>query len=109
MTEAKSDALFLNDYVRYDQLTRTLEDWARTHTEFVRLSSLGKTENGRDIWLMEVGRHPDHPRPAICLDANMHSAELLGTNAALCVAKELINLHRGQHDVCDRVPQPIRD
>jgi hypothetical protein len=109
MTEPRSDSLFLKDYFGYDQLTRTLENWVRAHAEFVSLDTLGKSENGRDIWLLKVGRNPDRPRPAICIDANMHSAEVLGTNAALCTAQQLIGLHRGQPEVCDRFPGAIRE
>jgi hypothetical protein len=109
MNKPTSDSPFLKDYVGHDQLTRTLEGWARKHTEFVRLSSLAKTENGRDIWLLEVGKDPNRHRPAICIDGNMHSAELLGTNVALCIAQELIQLHGGQREVCERWPHPIRE
>src|SRR5262245_24372642 len=109
MSEPQSDAIFLKDYLRYDQLTRTLETWAAAHAEFVRLGSLGKTEHGRDIWLLEVGRDPDRRRPAICIDANMHSAELLGTNAALVIAQELIDLHLGRSEACARFPRAIRE
>jgi Zinc carboxypeptidase len=109
MSKPDADALFLKDYVRYDELTRTLEGWARDHPEFIHLSSLAKTEYGRDIWLLEVGKDPDRHRPAICIDGNMHSAELLGTNAALCIAQELVHLHCGQREVCDRWPRSIQE
>ena len=109
MNEPNCGPFFLNDYVGYDHLTRTLVDWARDHAEFVRLSSLGKTETGRDIWLLEIGRNPDRPRPAICVDANMHSTELLGTNAALCIARDLIELHRGRETMSDRWPASVRE
>jgi hypothetical protein len=109
MTEPTSSPIFLRDYVSYDQLTRILKAWADAHPEFVRLSSLGKTEAGREVWLLEVGKDPDRARPAICIDANMHSAELLGTNAALCIAQALIDLHLGTSPGADGPPARLRD
>jgi hypothetical protein len=108
MIDPGSDASFLHDYLGYDRLTRTLENWAHAHAPFVRLDSLGQSENGRDVWLLTIGRDPDRPRPAICIDANMHSAELLGTNAALCAAWQLIQLHRGEPEICAQVPPAIQ-
>jgi hypothetical protein len=108
MSKPHSVPSFLKDYLGYDDLTRTLEAWAREHASFMRLSSLGKSENGRDIWLLEIGHSPDNPRPAICVDANMHSAELLGTNVALSIARELIGLHRGEKQSLERWPSSVR-
>jgi hypothetical protein len=109
MTEPASSTIFLRNYVSYDQLTQILKTWADAHPEFVRLGSLGKTEGGREVWLLEVGKTPDRPRPAICIDANMHSAELLGTNAALCIAQDLIDLHLGGREDRNGPPTPLRD
>jgi hypothetical protein len=109
MSKPSADASFLKDYLRYDELTLTLERWAREHPEFIRLSSLAKTENGRDIWLLEIGKDPDRHRPAICIDGNMHSAELLGTNVSLYVAQQLIHLHLGESKACDSWPRAVRE
>jgi Zinc carboxypeptidase len=87
---------FFEQYLGYEELTRTLQGWAKEYPDFVRVRSLAKTEGGRDLWLIEIGRDPDRLRPAICIDANMHSAELLGTNVALAAAYTLIGLHNKQ-------------
>ena len=105
----RKDADFLTDYIGYEELTHRLHCWARDHKAFVRLSSLAKTEAGRDVWMIEIGRDPDRPRPAVCIDGNMHSAELLGTNAALHIAHALIELHADKAGARDRVPRPLRE
>jgi hypothetical protein len=80
-------------YVSYTELTETLRTWAGAHQEYVRLTSLATTDGGRDVWLLEIGKSPDRLRPSICIDGNMHSAELLTTNATLHIAEMLIQLH----------------
>lgn len=100
---------FLTDYLGYDALTRTLKRWAQEHKDFVRLSSLAQTEHGRDVWMLEIGTQPDDPRPAICIDGNMHAAELLGSNVALAVAQSLIDLHRGVPATRNRFAPPINE
>ena len=100
---------FLTDYLGYEELTRTLYQWAGDHPSFVRLRSLAKLESGRDVWLLVIGKDPDSVRPAVCIDGNMHSAELLSTNAALCVASYLIQLHDGSSAANHSFVKPIRD
>jgi Zinc carboxypeptidase len=87
---------FLRNYLRYEDLTRIVTRWAEQHPEFVRLRSIAQTHAGRDVWMLELGKEPDRLRPAIWIDGNMHSAELLGTNGALDVARVLIELHEGR-------------
>jgi hypothetical protein len=109
MSAGQSRAGFLEDYIGYAALTRTLQCWASEHSEFVRLSSIGKSEHGRDVWMLEIGTDPDRLRPAICIDGNMHSAELLGSNVALAIVQSLIDLHRGVPAVRDRFASPMLD
>lgn len=106
MTDLNIERTFLTRYLRYDELTRLVRGWAGAHPEFVRLQSLTKTAGGRDVWLIEIGRNPERTRPAICIDANMHAAELLGTNAALAVADRLIGLHKRMDA---RMPRTVRE
>ncbi len=86
-------AEFRTGYIGYEALTAQLDHWAKTHPTFVRKTSLGKTDAGRDLWLLTIGREPDRIRPAVWVDANMHASELAGTSVALSIAEDLIELH----------------
>ena len=56
------------------------------------LSSLGKSHEGRDIWLMTVtnsvtGVHDE--KPALWIDGNIHAAELTASTACLYFLHQL--------------------
>ncbi len=88
-------AEFRNKYLAYAEMTSLLEGWARTHPDLLRLVSIGRSSEGRELWLLRVGRDPDATRPAAWVDGNMHAMELCGSNVALAIAEDVIALHRG--------------
>ncbi|HSU78188.1 MAG TPA: M14 family zinc carboxypeptidase, partial [Burkholderiales bacterium] len=87
---------FREKYLKYEELTRIVQDWARAHPEFVRLKSIGSSAEGRELWLLEIGREPDRRRAAAWVDGNMHAVELCGSSVALAIAEDVIALHRGE-------------
>lgn len=80
-------------YLDYEELTRQLESWANAHPEVVRLVSIGKSGEGRELWQLIIGRDPDRIRPSVWIDGNMHASELAGSSAALGIAEDVIALH----------------
>jgi hypothetical protein len=85
--------MFRNSYLDYAALNRQLLEWAEKHPDFVRVSTLGQSSEGRDIPLLIIGRDPDESRPAVWIDGNMHATELAGSSVALSIAEDVINLH----------------
>ncbi len=84
---------FRNRYLSYDELTEALESWAAEYPELARLTSLGKTDEGRELWLLTIGAEPERIRPAVWIDGNMHAAELCGSSVALAMAENILMLH----------------
>lgn len=84
---------FRSQFLDHDSITRQLAAWAAEHPQFVRVRSIGRSEEGRDILCVVIGAEPDVARPAIWIDGNMHASELSGSSVALAIAEDAIRLH----------------
>lgn len=101
--------MFRTQPLSYDAMTAQLESWAEAHPEFVHLESAGKSTEGRELWVLVIGREPDRLRPAAWVDGNMHACELAGSSVALAIAEDLIALLSGADaQVTSGLSAPVR-
>jgi len=82
----------LNRYIRYDELTKLLQAFAKEYPKLVTLESIGKSFEGRDIWIVtvtnnETGRASD--KPAFWCDGNIHASEVSATTAVTAILDRL--------------------
>jgi murein tripeptide amidase MpaA len=80
-------------FLRYDELTAWLESLAADHPGLVELESIGRSYEGRDLWLATVtdaATGPHHEKPAHWVDANIHSVELTAGVAAMFLLHRLV-------------------
>lgn len=80
-------------FYRYDDLTEILKDWAGSKPELFRLTSIGKSYEGRDIWLATVTnfkKGEDTEKPGLWVEANIHASEVTGSTAALHLLNKLL-------------------
>ena len=101
--------MFRTKYLDYAELTAQLHSWAKAHPDFVRVTSLGKSVEGRDIPLLTIGRDPDQHRPAVWVDGNMHATELCGSSVALAIAEDVIAIHQGKLDAVRKLPAHMQE
>ncbi len=87
--------MFRAKYLDYAELMQQVREWSSKHPDLVRLESLGRTAQGRDIPLLVIGREPGETRPAVWIDGNMHASELCGSSVALAIAEDVIGIHLG--------------
>lgn len=87
---------FRRSYLDFATLTAQLRAWADAFPSLTRLSSIGTTPEGREIWMLTIGTEPDRPRPAIWVDGNMHASELAGSSVALAIAEDVLAVHLGE-------------
>jgi hypothetical protein len=109
---ADLDGGFRQRYLTYDELTDQLTRWTDAFPHLASRSSLGKTAEGRDIWMITIGPAPDRPRPAVWVDGNLHAGELAGSSAALAIAEDALRLHvepdAPMHELPDHVRTHLR-
>ena len=80
-------------FYRYDELTEILQGWAEERPELFRLESIGKSYEGRDIWLTTVTNFEtgsDLEKPGFLVEANIHAIEVTGCTAALHLLDKLL-------------------
>ena len=66
-------------FYRHDALTQLLHDYAAAYPDLVSVASIGKSFEGRDIWvatLTNAATGPHSDKPAFWADGNIHAAEL---------------------------------
>ncbi|HUF48174.1 MAG TPA: M14 family metallopeptidase [Vicinamibacterales bacterium] len=83
-----------NRYLNHDELTTALRGLVSRHGTLAELSSLTRTDAGRDVWLLTLGRRqggadPDS-RSALLIVANLEANHLIGSATALATAEHLL-------------------
>jgi hypothetical protein len=72
----------------YDEVVRTLKGFHAAYPQWTRLESIGKSLEGRDLWLLTLqnpGTGDELSKPAMWIDGNTHANEVQGTEACLYV------------------------
>lgn len=83
-----------DQFYRHAELTRLLQDYAAAAPQLVQLRSIGKSFEGRDIWLLVLGQQAsgaDTDKPAFWVDGNIHAAELTASTACLYWLHQLVS------------------
>lgn len=75
-----------NRFYDFDESERIIKDLVAAYPDLLTLKSLGKSEQGRDMWLVilnnpETG--PDTEKPAMYIDGNVHGNEIQATETVL--------------------------
>ncbi|MBC7869443.1 MAG: carboxypeptidase, partial [Chitinophagaceae bacterium] len=73
-------------YYRYEELTALLQAYAGEYPQLVSVASIGKSYEGRDIWLVTVtntAAGSAEEKPALWVDGNIHASEVSPSTACL--------------------------
>ena len=91
-----------NRFYRYTELTRILKEYAREYPHLIRLESIGKSHEGREVWLVTATNFKsgsDAEKPALWVDGNIHATELTASAAALYLIHMLITQYKKDETV----------
>ena len=89
-------------FYRYDELTRLLKAYAKEYPDLIRLESIGKSYEGRDVWLITATNFKsgsDAEKPALWVDGNLHASEVTGSTAALYLIQSLVTRYGSDENV----------
>ena len=84
-------------FYRYNEMTRLLKDYAKEYPDLVRLESIGKSHEGRDVWLVTATNFKtgaDAEKPAFWVDGNIHASEVTTSAAALYLIHSLVTKYK---------------
>ncbi len=73
-------------YYKYAELARILNEFAQEFPQLVRVTSIGQSHEGREVWLATVTNSAtgaDDEKPALWVDGNIHASEV--SPASACV------------------------
>ncbi|MFT5422255.1 MAG: hypothetical protein ACI89L_000012 [Phycisphaerales bacterium] len=102
-TESKVDISF-NRYHAPDEVDAKLHELAAAYPELVELRSIGKSLEGRDMWMAIVndastGAHD--AKPAMWIDGNIHANEIQGAEVVLYTLWYLCKEHGSNDDITE--------
>ncbi|MCU0315581.1 MAG: M14 family metallopeptidase [Fimbriimonadaceae bacterium] len=81
-------------YYRYEDLTSLLKAYAEEYPSLVKVTSIGQSYEGREIWMATVTDFttgPDSDKPAFWCDGNIHASEVSASTAVLKILDQLVS------------------
>jgi hypothetical protein len=77
----------------YEEIADLLHGYAAAYPRWARLESIGKSGQGRDLWLITITNPetgPESSKPAMYIDGNTHANEVQGGDTALYTVDYLL-------------------
>eukprot|EP01136_Pigoraptor_vietnamica_P013544 Opistho-1_new@54674 len=75
-----------NHYNDYAMITKFCQDLAKAYPDLVKVESMGKSFQGRDMWVLTISDTKTgnvSRKPGFYIDGNIHSNEIQGTEVAM--------------------------
>lgn len=89
-------------FYRYAELTKLLKDFAKEYPNLIRLESIGKSFEGKDVWLITATNFKsgtDAEKPAMWVDGNIHATEVTASAAALYLINTLVTKYKKDENI----------
>ncbi|MCI4385837.1 hypothetical protein PGIGA_G00055340 [Pangasianodon gigas] len=95
-----------NTYYNYVDLTRRLQSLARRYPHIARLSSIGRSVEGRELWVMRITKEPltDMPgKPKFKYVGNMHGDETISRQVLAYLVEYLLRSYGDNQRVTELI------
>ncbi len=82
------------EYLNYELLQSSLKALVKSNSSIAAIESIGKTNEGRDIWLVTIANNSGIPiseRPGLLVSANLEGDHLVGSELAMRSMAYLLN------------------
>ncbi|HEY0783930.1 MAG TPA: M14 family metallopeptidase [Thermoanaerobaculia bacterium] len=94
----------------YEEIADLLKAYAAAYPKWTRLESLGKSIQGRDMWMITVQNSatgPELAKPAMYIDGNIHANEVQGAETALYTVDFLLKNYGKLDRVTDLLDRAV--
>ena len=95
----KTSILLPYEYYNYQNMTNDLNDLYKENTDIMTMKSLGKTYEGRDIWLIKISDNVDinENEPGVLLMGAHHGNEKPSYESLIFFIKHIISFYRAEN------------
>ena len=94
--------LRFDTYYPYAQLTEILYDLCKTYPDLLKIESIGKSHEGRDVWCLTATNfltgNPED-RPAFWCDGNIHATEVSASSALLYLLHKVTSEYKTNPEI----------
>jgi len=97
-------------YHNHAEMTTMLQTLAKTNQNLVKLESMGKTLEKRELWVLQIANPAGIPlaeRPALLIAANLEGDHLIGSELACFVADYLVKNYASNANIKQRLDNYI--
>ena len=97
-------------YHNYAELMSMVQGLAQAHPQLVKLDSIGKTLEKRDLWMLQIANSAGVPlaeRPALLIAANFEADHLIGSELAVFIADYMVKNYASNAAVKQRLDTSV--
>lgn len=97
-------------YYKYEEIYALLQSWHAEFPALTKVYSIGKTYEGREMWLMEITNAATgcgDDKPAYYIDANFHAGEVTGSAVVLYTINHILGNYGTDPMITDVVDSKV--
>ena len=92
----KKNRTIFDNYPTPEEIEIELKKFAKDHPKILKLQSLGKSNEGRDLWSVKISDNvnQDEIEPEVKYIANMHGNEIVGRELMVILIKDILESYK---------------